>query len=287
MSETQDNKLILGKHRSPLDINEDFEIGRPLGKGKFGSVYLARTKTSHFIVAIKVIFKSQIRKAKLEHQLIREIEIQTKLRHRHILKMYTYFYDDRKIYLVLEYAYNGELFRHLRTDGHFSETKSATLIDELCSALIYCHKNKVIHRDIKPENLLLGVFGEVKIADFGWSIHAPSSKRDTLCGTLDYLPPEMVKNERHDENVDIWSLGVLCFEFLAGYAPFESETNPETYNKITNLIYRFPHHVSLEAKKLISSLLKINPEERISLEDTRKHEWILKKAIRRQYPKDY
>lgn len=87
-------------------------------------------------------------------------------------------------------------------------------------ALIYLHSKKVIHRDIKPENLL-NCLGTIKISDFGWSIHAPNNKRHTMCGTLDYLPPEMVEQEAHDEKIDIWSLGVLTYEFCCGCPPFE------------------------------------------------------------------
>ena len=87
-------------------------------------------------------------------------------------------------------------------------------IRSLAAALDYCHSKHVIHRDIKPENLLLDLKGELKIADFGWSVHAPQSRRTTLCGTLDYLPPEMIEGKSHDQMVDVWSLGVLMYEFL-------------------------------------------------------------------------
>ncbi|XP_055993170.1 aurora kinase C-like [Sorex fumeus] len=157
----------------PFTIN-DFEIGRPLGKGKFGSVYLARLKENHFIVALKVLFKSQIENAGMEHQLRREVEIQAHLQHPNILRLYNYFHDRRRIYLILEYAPKGELYKELQKIKRFDEQSTATIMQELADALTYCHENKVIHRDIKPENLLLGLMGEVKIADFGWSVHTPS-----------------------------------------------------------------------------------------------------------------
>jgi aurora kinase len=97
------------------------------------------------------------------------------------------------------------------------------MIYHIAHALRYCHTKHVIHRDIKPENLLLGLHGEVKIADFGWSVHAPNSRRRTLCGTIDYLPPEMVEGQDHDHAVDLWSLGVLTYEFLVGRPPFEAK----------------------------------------------------------------
>lgn len=100
-------------------------------------------------------------------------------------------------------------------------------IAQMADALSYLHSKHVIHRDIKPENLLLGIRGELKIGDFGWSVHAPGNRRTTLCGTLDYLPPEMVEGKQHGEAVDLWALGVLTYEFLEGVPPFE-ETDSST-----------------------------------------------------------
>ncbi|XP_034255328.1 aurora kinase C [Thrips palmi] len=262
----------------------DFDIGKALGKGKFGNVYLAREKTSKFIIALKVLFKSQLQKANVEHQLRREIEIQSHLRHPNILRLYGYFHDEQRVYLILEYAPNGELFRALQTQPlkRFDELRAAAYIQQLADALHYCHSKKVIHRDIKPENLLLGAKGELKIADFGWSVHAPSSRRDTLCGTLDYLPPEMVQGRPHDHKVDLWSLGVLCYEFLVGKPPFEAETYEETYARISRAQYSFPDHVSSSARDLITKLLQLNPNNRLSLEGVLDHPWIKESASLRK-----
>nr|CAI5866575.1 unnamed protein product [Callosobruchus analis] len=181
----------------------DFDIGRPLGKGKFGNVYLAREKTSKFKVALKVLFKSAIKECNNEHQVRREIEIQSHLKHPNILRLYGYFHDEARVYLILEFAANGALYHKLTStlDKRFPEPEAAKYIAQVADALMYLHQKKVIHRDIKPENLLLGANGEIKIADFGWSVHAPSSKRTTVCGTLDYLPPEMVCGRSHNEKV--------------------------------------------------------------------------------------
>lgn len=254
----------------------DFEIGKPLGRGKFGSVYLAREKKSKYIVAIKVLQKSQLHKAGVEHQLRREIEIQSHLRNRNILRMYGYFYDAKRIYLILEYSPGGELYKKLTQKGRFSERTSAKYIRDLALALDYCHVKHVIHRDIKPENLLLGAHSEIKIADFGWSVHAPTSRRNTLCGTLDYLPPEMVEGRDHDEKVDIWSLGVLLFEFLYGCPPFEAEGHSATYRRISRVDLRFPQRpeVSEDAKDLIRRLLVKDPNQRMALRDIPKHPWV-------------
>ncbi|CAF0814357.1 unnamed protein product [Brachionus calyciflorus] len=259
---------------------KDFDFGRPLGKGKFGSVYLAREKRSvhKAIVAIKILFKSQLQKAGVEHQFRRELEIQSHLKHPNILRMYGWFHDDSRIYIILEFACYGELYKRLKKVGRFDERTAATYMYQISDALMYLHSKQVIHRDIKPENLLLGAFGELKIADFGWSVHAPSLRRQTLCGTLDYLPPEMVENKRHDEKVDHWCIGVLCYELLVGRPPFESQSSQDTYKKIVSCYIKFPEYVSPGARDLIYRLLQKNPSERLALKDVRKHYWIVEHA---------
>lgn len=179
------------KKVSPWHLS-NFDIGRPLGRGKFGNVYLAREKDTKFVVALKVMFKKQIYLNNVEHQVRREIEIQSHLRHPNILRLYGYFHDPSRIYLILEYAPKGALYKELQSQPNkrLDEKRTAYYVYSLADALNYLHERDVIHRDIKPENLLLGHNGELKIADFGWSVHEPNSARTTLCGTVDYLPPE-------------------------------------------------------------------------------------------------
>ena len=145
----------------------------------------------------------------------------------------------------------------------------------MINALAYCHDNNVIHRDIKPENILLGYRHELKISDFGWSVHAPSFRRKTLCGTIDYLPPEMLKHNTYDHNVDLWCLGVLTYEFLVGKPPFECEESSQTYAKILAVEYTFPEYVSEPARDFISKLLIFDPLRRMPLSVARKHRWIV------------
>ncbi|KAJ7451107.1 kinase-like protein [Mycena latifolia] len=255
-----------------------FDMGRPLGKGKFGRVYMVRTKTSpKYILALKTLYKSELVANKVEKQTRREIEIQQNLRHPHILRLYGFFHDEKRIFLMLEFAGKGELYKQLSKVGSFSEKRSARYIDQMADALIYLHGKHVIHRDIKPENILLGINGELKIGDFGWSVHAPGLRRMTLCGTLDYLPPEMVEGKEHNEKVDYWALGVLTYEFMIGAPPFEDRGSVNnTYRRIARVDLKFPATVSAEAKDLISKLLQYDPRQRLPLTEVLRHPWIVK-----------
>ena len=124
--------------------------------------------------------------------------------------------------------------------------------------------------------MLLDANNDLKIADFGWSVHAPNSRRKTLCGTLDYLPPEMVSAHAHDSNVDLWCVGVLLYEFLVGQPPFMSEGNHETYRRIKQVDLKFPNFVSAEARDLISRLLQLEPSKRLPFAKVQEHPFIVK-----------
>ncbi|CAK9180917.1 unnamed protein product [Ilex paraguariensis] len=245
----------------------DFDIGKPLGRGKFGHVYLAREKRSNHIVALKVLFKTQLKQSQVEHQLRREVEIQSHLRHPNILRLYGYFYDQKRVYLILEYAAKGELYKELQKCKYFSERRAATVSSYHAVAPIYFNQFPLViiiilelcvedFTDKKHQSSLLRQ-GELKIADFGWSVHT-FNRRRTMCGTLDYLPPEMVESVEHDANVDIWSLGVLCYEFLYGVPPFEAKEHSDTYRRIVQVDLKFPPKpiVSSSAKDLISQIRK-------------------------------
>jgi len=197
--------------------------------------------------------------------------------------MFGWFHDDKKIYLILEYAPQGELYAKLRKAGRFNDEVAANLMYQMIDALEFCHEKNVIHRDIKPENILLGYFGELKIADFGWSVHAPSSRRRTMCGTIDYLPPEMVQHKQYNEKVDHWCIGVLAYEFLCGKPPFEHDDQHVTYRRIMEVNYSFPDHIDPLAKDFIQGLLQKNPEQRMSLSEAKNHPWIQKYSNDRKH----
>jgi aurora kinase len=234
-----------------------FEIGKPLGKGKFGRVYLARERANGFVCALKVLHKSELQQGRVEKQVQREIEIQSNLRHPNILKLYGHFHDSKRIFLILEFAGQGELYKHLQKARRFPEKRAAQYIAQMASALRYIHRKHIIHRDIKPENILLGLHGEIKLSDFGWSVHAPGNRRTTYCGTLDYLPPEMIvprtPGKSYDDKVDLWALGVLAYELLVGEAPFE-DAPAMTTRKIARGDMKVPGFVSAEATDLIKKV---------------------------------
>ncbi|KAJ3427421.1 aurora a [Anaeramoeba flamelloides] len=281
---TNCNKIVKKiTRKTPLSIldqktqwsKSDLIVGRALGKGQFGNVYLAKEKKSKEFVALKVLFKNKLREIDAEHQLKREVEVQSQLKHKNVLRMYGHYQDNVRVYLVLEYANGGELFKQLCKVKRFEEPLAANYIASLASALSYCHSKNVIHRDIKPENILIGKNGELKIADFGWSVLAEEARRTTFCGTLDYLSPEMIDGDGYGQTIDVWSIGILLYEFLVGKPPFEARGTSQTYNKIQNAQLRIPNYVSQGAKDLIKKLLKKDPEKRLNLHQVLKHKWIL------------
>lgn len=254
---------------------DDFEIGREVGRGNFGAVYIAIEKKSRKTVALKVVSKQVLRENDLERQLRREIEIHSHLHHKNVLRLYGFFYDASRIFLILEYASKGELYKLLLEQKTFPEPLAARFVKEIAEALLYCHKKRVIHRDLKPENILLGENGEVKLSDFGWAaILQPDSRRLTFCGTLDYLAPEMIDGREHNDKVDVWSLGVIAFEFITGRPAFDHQDRQVTLSLITSGQLEFPETVSEHAQHLISSLLAKEESKRLHLEDLLEHPWI-------------
>ncbi|CDH56860.1 aurora kinase a [Lichtheimia corymbifera JMRC:FSU:9682] len=255
---------------------EDFEVGKHLGNGRFGTVYLAKEKSSEQLVALKIIKKQEMEANKIVSFLQREVEIQGHLRHPNILRLYGYFHDEQNVYIVLEYAEKGALNNMIQEHSCLSEKSAAKLMLQVISALKYLHALRVIHRDIKPENLLVDWKGRLKLADFGWAVHDPWPRRRTFCGTLDYLSPEMVENKTHDERVDVWAIGILCYEMLVGYPPFETEHDDyaETYQSIVGVRYTFPEHLSAQAKDFIFSILQKEPSKRPKLVELEKHPWL-------------
>ncbi|EDO16991.1 hypothetical protein Kpol_1065p3 [Vanderwaltozyma polyspora DSM 70294] len=259
-----------------LKLN-DFEIGRKLGKGKFGKVYCVRHKPSGLICALKVMNKMEIVNFNVQKQFKREIDIQYHLNHKNLTKLYAFFHDSKNVYLVMEYLIGGELYKLLKKNGPMNDITASNYVYQMTDALNYMHKRKIIHRDLKPENILIGFNNQIKLTDFGWSIYNPNNqKRKTLCGTIDYLSPELISSREYDENVDVWALGILTYELVVGAPPFEEDTKEQTYKRIAKSDLKFPPNVSSEARDLITNLLKVVPSERFNLQQVMNHPWIEK-----------
>ena len=252
----------------------DFQKEREIGKGGFGLVWKVIHKKTQKVYCIKVIQKNSIIDQKLVSQMNREIEIMYILNHSHCLRLKNHFEDDYNFYLVMPLAVNGQLYRLLKRKGKFDERSAAQILRETISALQYLHSFNppIIHRDIKPENLLLNESGRILLADFGWSNFSDGDVRKTFCGTPEYIAPEMLLKKGHDTRVDIWSVGVLMFELLAGYSPFIAK-GTDLYQNIRRLKIHWPKDMPPLAKNLISRILKLNPLDRPSLQEILDHQW--------------
>ncbi|KAI0541335.1 kinase-like protein [Xylaria digitata] len=261
-----------------------FEIGKPLGRGGFGRVYLTRERETGLVCALKVLYKKRIKNTFAETQVRREIEIQSNLRHPNILKLYGHFHDSTRIFLVLELAGRGELYKHLLCAERFPEQRAAQYIAQIACALRYLHRKNIIHRDIKPQNILVGTHGEIKMSDFGCSVRT-RNRRITYCGTTDYRAPEMVRlpnwDESYDEKVDLWSLGVLMYQLLVGKTPFK-DTPTMRIRRIAQANIKIPAQVSIQARALIRRLLVVDPMERLTVEEVQQHPWIINNCRKRR-----
>ena len=261
-----------------------------IGKGAFGEVWKVSHKMTGKIYVIKVMDKLAIKEQRLIDQINREIEIMYKLNHPHVIRLINHFEDDDKFYLIMPYASKGQLYSLLRRQVRFDQRTAAQYMREVIEAVRYIHSfsPKIIHRDIKPENLLLDENYRVLLSDFGWSNFLDDNEyRKTFCGTPEYLSPEMAKKEGHNEMVDIWALGVLMFEFLAGYAPFSGSCPKELYSNIKKLKINWPVDFPPLAKNLITKILKLNPSERLSLEEILDHSWFTQNPPLRHVLTDY
>ena len=258
---------------------EDFESleDKCIGEGAFGSVWKVRHKKTKQVFAIKVMNKENIIKHNMINQINKEIEIMYKLDHPHIIKLYSHFEDDEHFCLIMEYASKGQLFSLIKKHKKLNQVTAKQYMKEIISAIKYLHSRSppIIHRDIKPENILLDDKGRCKLADFGWANFDNGVKiRETYCGTPEYLAPEMINHCGHDKSVDIWAIGILLFEMLTGRTPFNlSGYNNQLYNSIKILNINWTDDFPNLAKDLISKILCLNPNDRLSLDGIINHQW--------------
>ncbi|KAL1373838.1 hypothetical protein pipiens_001684 [Culex pipiens pipiens] len=258
---------------------EDFEVFELLGKGGFASVYRAECCRTGISVAIKMIDKKLMQSSGMANRVRQEVSIHSRLKHPSILELYTFFEDANFVYLVLELAENGELQRYLRdTKKTFNEYEAATVLKQVVDGLLYLHSHQILHRDMSLANLLLTKQMTVKICDFGLAtqLSRPDEKHMTLCGTPNYISPEVASRASHGLPADVWGLGCMLYTFLVGRPPFDTDGVKSTLTKVVMSNYTLPSHISQEARDLIDRLLKKNPAERIKLDQVPLHPFMQK-----------
>ncbi|CAD8065639.1 unnamed protein product [Paramecium sonneborni] len=259
-----------------------YEIRRKLGQGGFGSVYEVRHLKTNLIRAAKVISKQAVDD---EQVLLQESEILKDLDHPNIVKILEIFSDDQNIYIITECLQGGELLERVRIITNYNENIAKQYMQQILSAMVYCHKRKIVHRDLKPENILFDdkdINSNLKIIDFGASEKMISKKLTTKIGTPYYLAPEILRPNGYDEKVDVWSCGVILYILLIGKAPFRGKNQIETLQLAQKAHLDFSgnhwNKVSPEAIDLIKLMIQKDPLKRISMKDALKHQWILNQS---------
>ncbi|KAI8994973.1 camp-dependent protein kinase 8 [Pilobolus umbonatus] len=243
------------KRRSSIELGlKNFSLIRTLGTGSFGRVHLAQSRINQRYYAIKVLRKIDIVKLKQVEHTKNERSILCHVKNTFLVNLWGTFQDDANLYMVMDYVQGGELFSLMRKRVRLEEEVAKFYAGEVLLAIAYLHSQDVIYRDLKPENLLLDSAGHIKITDFGFAKVVPDITW-TLCGTPDYLAPEIIQSKGYGKAVDYWALGVLIYEMLAGVAPFYDDNQFKLYEKIVSCNPIYPSHFSEEVIDLLRNLL--------------------------------
>ena len=267
-----------------IPIEDDYVIGRELGRGRFSTVHECVHKKSKIRFAVKIIDKTSI--AQEEKALLRtEIAVLKLVRHPNIINMEGVYESRDKIYIVTDLLEGGELFEQINGRPRFSEEEAAQLVRPLLEAVAYLHDLGIVHRDIKPENILCGAdMHNVKIADFGLSkMVVPLEQMNSACGTLSYVAPEVLSMSGYGKEADLWSVGVVMYLVLCGRLPFDGCNQQEIINntrfgefKVQTASWK---KLTEETKQLIKDLLCKDPASRISARDALKSPFISKFSV--------
>jgi serine/threonine protein kinase len=245
----------------------DFELLKLLGRGSFGEVLLVRLKANKKLYAMKVLDKKMLKQRKQQIHTKTERDLMVKINCPFIVNIKSAFQDETKLYIVSEFLQGGDLFFHLHEKRYtvFPEIKARFYIMELVIALDFLHQNNMIYRDLKPENILLDSQGHVKLTDFGLSkiFENEDDKAYTVCGTPQYLAPEILLRKGYDKAVDWWSLGCVLYEMLYGRLPFKLKKGQKISLNIYKEEIAFDKKISEEAKDLIINLLIFDPKSRL------------------------
>ncbi|ESW12061.1 hypothetical protein PHAVU_008G081400 [Phaseolus vulgaris] len=258
---------------------EDFEILKVVGQGAFAKVYQVRKKGTSEIYAMKVMRKDKIMEKNHTEYMKAERDIWTKLEHPFVVQLRYSFQTKYRLYLVLDFVNGGHLFFQLYHQGLFREDLARIYTAEIVSAVSHLHSNGIMHRDLKPENILLDADGHVMLTDFGLAKQFEESTRsNSMCGTLEYMAPEIILGKGHDKAADWWSVGVLLFEMLTGKPPFCGGSRDKIQNKIVKDKMKLPAFLSSEAHSLLKALLQKEATKRLGfgprgVEEIKGHKW--------------
>ncbi|KAG8058258.1 hypothetical protein GUJ93_ZPchr0002g25746 [Zizania palustris] len=251
-----------------------YSVGRTIGAGTFAKVRLGVDTGG--IVAVKVIDKRMVLRNNLMYQVKREISAMKLLNHPNIVKIHEVIATKTKICLVMEYVSGGQLSDKLSYLKRLDEREAKKYFCQLIDAVDYCHRRGVYHRDLKPENLLIDNQGDLKVSDFGLSVlRKPGQLLSTSCGSPCYVAPEVIQHKSYDgEAADIWSCGVILFELLAGYLPFQDRSLTNLYRKISRAQFAFPQWLTVPQKKIIIRMLDPSPITRAKISDIFDDTWV-------------
>lgn len=257
---------------------QDYNVGVTLGTGSFGRVRFATDTETGQGYAVKILKKSEVVRLEQVEHINSEKTILEALDHPFIVKLAGTFQDQLHLYMVLEYIVGGEFFTHLRKNGRFDNATSRFYAAQIVMIFEYMHGLNIIYRDLKPENLLLDKAGYLKITDFGFAKKV-SLRTFTLCGTPEYIAPEVLLNKGHGKPVDWWTLGILTFESLHGQPPFVDDDPMGIYQQILAGKVAFPRYFERSAKLFIKGLLKVDTTKRLGakfpgVEAIKKHKWM-------------
>ncbi|KAL6891246.1 kinase-like domain-containing protein [Trichoderma longibrachiatum] len=249
--------------------SDDFEPLRCLGKGTYGTVVLVKQRTTGKLYAQKqfkkaslVVHKKLVEQTKTERQILESVN-----RHPFVVKLFYAFQDQEKLYLILEYGQGGELFTHLNTEKMFSESVAAFYMAEMLLAISHLHDTLgVVYRDLKPENCLLDAEGHLLLTDFGLSKVAVDQSEDScnsILGTVEYMAPEVIQGKKYGKAVDWWSFGALAYDLMTGNPPFRGGNHAKIQDNIVKQKLVLPYYLSLDAKDLLTRLLRKDPSKRL------------------------
>ena len=245
----------------------DFLALKLLGRGSFGEVLLVKLKATGKIYAMKILDKKILKLKNQQNHTKTERDLMVRINSPFIVNIKSAFQDNNNLYLVSEFMQGGDMFFHMHDNqtNIFSLEKTKFYVIELILALDSLHKNNMVYRDLKPENILLDSKGHIKLTDFGLSkiLEDGEDKAYTLCGTPQYLAPEVLLRKGYDKAVDWWSLGCIMYEMLTGKLPFPFKRGVKLSIKTYEKKIIFPNKMTENAKDLIQKLLVVNPNDRL------------------------